>query len=129
MTKQARPSEGRAPRTREGLWCLSCYLSGAQWRRIRSREFEQEQHAGQQDQQTHQVRRRENASQVSYRVITAKSLNKGTQHGVADQVGGEDLAVEAFVAVKPGQRDIEGQVEERVIDLGRMNGEPVGFMV
>ena len=43
-------------------------------------------------------------------IIAAKKFNHGTENGVADEVGGEHLAVEFFVPEQPRQKKIEGEV-------------------
>src|SRR6266446_3987426 len=39
-------------------------------------------------------------------VITAEDFHERPEHSIADQIGGEDLAIKFLAAVQPGQRTI-----------------------
>src|SRR5438552_4814958 len=55
------------------------------------------------------------------RIIAAKRFDECSDEGIKNQVGREDLAVEFFAAVEPGESEVKEQAQTGVIDLRRMN--------
>src|ERR1017187_629185 len=72
-----------------------------------------------------QVRRRGPAAEVvlALGIISAEHFHKRAQQGITHQVSAEYLPVEFLAPIKPGQHCVEAQIEERLIDLGRMHWE------
>ncbi len=55
------------------------------------------------------------------RIIAAEIFHDGAGDGVADEVGGKDLAVEFFAPEQPGQQKVKQKVIQRVINFRRMH--------
>src|SRR5678816_4239694 len=73
--------------------------------------------------------RRSHHPAVILGIIPAEEFDKTAQNGVTDQIGGEDLAVEFLSAIKPGEEQVQTEIEQRFIDLGGMHRSPQRLVV
>src|ERR1019366_8491114 len=94
-----------------------------------AREEKHQREAGGEHRQTHDLRRSEAVVDVVRRVVAAKMFGDGTEDRVADEIGVEDLPVEFFAAEPPRQREIEDQVQQRVVNFRWMHCCAVRFVV
>src|ERR1044071_7788851 len=80
-----------------------------------------EQHrTGGENRKAHQLRWSQAGVAMRLRVIPAKQFDKRTQRRVGHEVAGEHLAVEFLVTIEPGERGVEPQAQQRLINLRRM---------
>src|ERR1035437_10183268 len=66
---------------------------------------------------------------VVRRIIAAKKFNDGTKDGVADEIGGEHLAVKFFMPEQPGEAEVKGEIQQGIVNFRRMYGCAAGRMV
>src|SRR5215831_16870708 len=88
---------------------------------LRARKPAPEGDAGSKDGDTEQVCGGQAAVDMRFGVVSAKIFNERSSDRVREQVCGEDLAVEFLSAIKPGQAQVKGEVQDRVVDFGRVH--------
>ena len=87
-----------------------------------TRQQNQQGHASDHDGNTDQVSRSEVPDKILVlRIIAAECFDERTQGSIAHEVRGKDLAIKFLSAEKPGQAQIQREVQERLIKLGRMD--------
>src|SRR5664280_2234467 len=101
---------------------LSSFCLSAAGEHCRERE------AGDENGDACQLSRRETVMDLVQWIIAPKIFNDGTENGVANEIGGEHLAVKFFVPEQPRQKKIENKVQKRVVNFRRMHGQPAGRM-
>src|SRR6266487_4955852 len=94
-----------------------------------TRQHPPEQHAGGKDGNAQHLAGRRLAVEVTGCVIAAKYFHERPEHSVENEVRGEDLAVEFFTPIQPGQRSVKPKVEDRFVNLCRMNTRAVRWVV
>ena len=92
---------------------------------LSSRQHPPEQHAGGKDGDAQHLAGRRLAVEVTGRVIAAENFHERPEYSVENEVRGKDLAVESFPAIQPGQRSVEPKVQDRFVNLCRMNTRAV----
>src|SRR5690242_324941 len=58
-----------------------------------------------------------------FRIIATKHFNERAQNRIAHKVSGEDLPIKFLAAIEPCQAGIQGEVQERFVNLRRMDGK------
>src|SRR5205823_1170364 len=81
------------------------------------REHPKQEQAKGEDADAHQLGGRDPAVEIILRIIAAKRLNQGTQDGVTNEEGRKHLPLKFSVAKEPGQKNIQQEVERRIINL------------
>src|SRR5437879_195593 len=66
---------------------------------------------------------------MAFRIIASKQFDDRTSYSIADQISGKDLAIEAFMPIKPRQPAIQRGAQKRVVDLRRMHADPMCLVV
>src|SRR5213592_1192126 len=92
---------------------------------LSTRQHPPKQHAGGKDGDAQHLAGRRLAVEVTGRVIAAKNFHERPEYSVENEVRGKDLAVESFPAIQPGQRSVEPKVQDRFVNLCRMNTRAV----
>ena len=93
-------------------------------RRFLLAEFPIEPRTDCEDQDAHEMRRRDGSAEVLLRrVITAKRFHDRSCHGVAKEIGGEDLAIELLAAIEPGEAEVERRVRQKDLFMSHITSE------
>src|SRR4030095_13852060 len=69
------------------------------------------------------------APEIIVGIVSAKNFDDGSQHSVAHEVGGEDLAVEPFATIQPGQAGVQADAQKRLVNLRWMDGNSFRLVV
>src|SRR5437660_11114931 len=97
--------------------------------RLSSRQYPPEQHAGGKDGDAQHLAGRRLAVEVTGRVIAAENFHERPEHSVDNEVRGKDLAVEFLPPIEPGQRSVQPKVQDRFVNLRRMNARAASCVV
>ena len=89
---------------------------------LTAREHSREREAGDKNRDAGPLRRREAEMVMEIGVIAAELFDKRARDGVAKQIRCENLAVEFFAPEQPRQKTIETEIQQRVVNFRRMQG-------